>query len=278
MSAARRLRALVARVAFDSHVLVALHVCFLSISAYLYTQAAYVDRTFDYIAARVTTPAMTQREKAVALLHATHDLLEPREKFFEGRRDHGAREDWFHAADFALIEARGACGAYSQVFAQALEAADIDIRIAQMMCAHGPGCHIVVEANIEGRWVVMDAAYDTAFENPDGTLATFGEIGADFPTFRKQLPPNYDDRFAYAGVRYTNWDKVPVLMPALKAVLGLFMGQHVDEVCLRSYVLDPYAMYLKMVLGAWAVTAGITSVALVRRRSRSRSKKLAHAV
>lgn len=262
-----------------SYVLVILHTFLATVAGALYIQKSYVDRTLDHIVSAVTTPAMSKKDQAEALLHVTHDLLSPRILIFGGRKDAGPRETWLNGADLSLMEARGGCGSYAHVLARLLNRAGIDVRIAQMRCGDSQACHILVEANLDERWIVLDAGYDLAFRNPDGSLATFSEVQGNWTHFSTQVPEEYDMSFRYDGVRYTNWNKVPVLMPALRRVTTWILGpSRTEQLSLRKYVLDVYGTYLVLVLVTW-FGVGLATARHVRRTrtpgSRSPQRRLA---
>ena len=83
-------------------------------------------------------------------LHKTHFLLKPREELFEGEENINLRDALFRSSDIQLIDAKGACGSYTHVLGRLLQRAGFEVRIAQMKCGENWGCHILLEANIDG--------------------------------------------------------------------------------------------------------------------------------
>ena len=63
---------------------------------------------------------------------------------------------------------------------------------------------------------------------------------------------DYNGWFAYEDVRYTNWTKIPLVMPATKRILALFVGDRVETLSIRSWVLNVYKTYMYILLCAYA--------------------------
>jgi hypothetical protein len=193
---------------------------------------------------RTPPEGASQAESALALLHASHALVKPRVTAFSAHSSPGIRERVLNSGDFALIEGTGVCGSYTHVLALALKSAGFPVRIAQMRCGDRWSCHILLETRIDGRWVVMDPSFDLAFRNRDGTLASFSQVRRDWARHRDNLPAEYPLEYAYEDVRYTNWDKVPGLMPLIKWLLDIVLGEAANEISLRAHVLHLYRTYL----------------------------------
>lgn len=204
----------------------------------------YEDGLYDQIVKNTIAADMNDQQKAILLLHKTHFLLKPREELFEGEENINLRDALFRSSDIQLIDAKGECGSYTHVLGRLLQRAGFEVRIAQMKCGENWGCHILLEANIDGKFVSLDPLYDIAFEKNDGTLASFEEIGQNWDHYKLQAPENYLYRFAYEDVRYTNWDKIPVVMPIIRKILGIFMKNEIETFSVRSMVLNVYKTYM----------------------------------
>ena len=113
-------------------------------------------------------------------MEISHKLLKPRLELFDERERINLRDTIFRSSDIDLIDARGACGSYSHVLARLLQVANIEARIGQMKCGKIWGCHIVVEAKINGKFVALDATHNLAFRKENGSLASFEEIGRNW--------------------------------------------------------------------------------------------------
>ena len=130
------------------------------------------------------------------------------------------------------------------VLMRALQLADFDVRLVQLNVRGVPGGHIVVSAELEGRWVVLDPLFDLAFVDPLGRLAEVSDLREDWERYSKQVPDRYDLAYDYQAVTYTNWHKVPVVMPALRSGLAAIRGaDYAATFSLRAHVLNVYRVY-----------------------------------
>jgi hypothetical protein len=127
-------------------------------------------------------------------------------------------------------------------------------RIGQMYANGYFGGHMLVEVWSDGRWMVMDPLFDQFFTKPDGSLASFEEVHNNFSYYSKQLHPDYPKKYQYQDVRYTNWNKIPVVSPLLKKVFDLVYGEKkADQICLRKYVIKFYLLWHYVFLSAFGV-------------------------
>ncbi|KKM19163.1 hypothetical protein LCGC14_1658440, partial [marine sediment metagenome] len=136
------------------------------------------------------------------------------------------------------------------------------------------GAHIVLETKIDEQWIVLDPLYDFYFINPDGTLASFADVRNDWDYFKSQTPPEYPrEMYKYLGVRYTNWEKIPFITPALRLTLKILTGEDkVQKLSLRVYLIDTYRVYIVALLILYIPIIAITFVT-VRNRLSVRSTK-----
>lgn len=230
----------------------------------------FEDQLYDNLLVSVTTPDMTQQEMALSVLHATHQLLEPRSQQFQLASYDSVVDRMLRSSDTQLIDAKGNCGSYTHVLARLLQRAGIVVRIAQMKCGDVWGCHILLEAKIDGRFVSLDALYDLAFIKSNGQLASFSEVSQNWEHYQKQAPDDYKNLYAYEDVRYTNWNKIPILMPMAKQVLGVFLGEKIETVSVRSLVLNVYKTYMVALLVLYVLLFGFTAYLIMKRQYRRR--------
>ena len=95
----------------------------------------------------------------------------------------------------------------------------------------------------------MDGSYDLFVRKPDGNLASFADVESNWDYYKNQVPTDYDKSYRYEGVRYTNWQKIPLVMPLIKNILYLFIGKEkTDGLSFRSLFLRKFHM-LFMVIG-----------------------------
>ena len=121
---------------------------------------------------------------------------------------------------------RGSCGSHSRVVHAMLEARGVPSRLRLLLDDRGRSIHTVVEVLEGGRWVVGDAAYGVAFLRRDGAPATAADLAADTANFHAQVAGihGYDPAFDYNSTTLLNWQKVPVILPALRAGLERILG------------------------------------------------------
>ena len=95
------------------------------------------------------------------------------------------------------------------------------------------------------------------------------------PEWRSGAKPSSEEYydvgfFDYADVQYTNWQKIPILMPAAHAVLRRIMGEErADLVSIRTMVFDTNRVYwmLSVVFYVLLVVAAAAHVQLRRRQA-----------
>ena len=104
--------------------------------------------------------------------------------------------------------------------------------------------HNIIEVKTEKGWVVLDPTYDVYFIRPDHEMASFADVRNNWNYYYPQLPAEYNRAYRYEDVRYSNWGKIPVLMPALKKLLNLVIGtERANTISLRTYFLKVYTIW-----------------------------------
>jgi hypothetical protein len=229
-----------------------LHGIFIAAFLYLGMEYFYSNSIYEEIVSRATTPEMAQEEKAVAIMGAVHKLLEPRTEFFGGRGNISFGPLKALNASRTVLAFGGACGDYVHVLGRALKTAGIKVNVIQMRVGDVFGGHIIAEAQIGGKWVVLDPLYNLYFTNPDKSLATFQEISENWQYFKNQVPKNYEQTYNYAGMRRTNWGKIPIILPAVKKILDWTVGPETRrEISLRAYALNVWLVYMTLLFLAY---------------------------
>ena len=226
---------------------------------------SYEDGIYQQIVESSIKSEDSDETKALKLLEVTHKFLKPRLELFDGKKRINLRDTIFRSSDIELIDARGACGSYAHVLARLLQMANIEARIGQMKCSENWGCHIVVEAKIDDRFVALDATHNLAFRKDNGSLANFEEIGQNWDYFKMQTPDDYYSEYDYEDFRYTNWQKIPVIMPILKSVIKLVIGERVETLSIRSWVLNTYKAYMLSLTGLYALLL-VFSIFMIKRK------------
>jgi hypothetical protein len=150
-----------------------------------------------------------------------------------------------------LMTTSGACGSYSLVLARVLDDYGYPVRIAQMKANGVFAAHNLVEVKTDKGWVVLDPSYDIYFIRPDNKMASFADIRNNWNYYIPQLPEEYNRAYRYEDVRYSNWGKIPLLLPVVKELLNLIIGtEKANTISLRTYFLKAYRIwfYLAMLL------------------------------
>ena len=135
----------------------------------------------------------------------------------------------------------GGCGSYSYILSRLLDEFDIQTRFVQMKVNDDFGGHIVLEAKTDKGWKVLDASYNLVFRNEQNEMASFEEISKNWTYYSKQVPADYNPDYKYEDLRYTNWSKIPVVLPAIKGILNGTIGKEAaDKVSLRTLFLKKF--------------------------------------
>jgi hypothetical protein len=190
-----------------------------------------------------------QDSLVVKAMTTCHAIMGNRASMFSGGAVTGTKADFFGPASVDLMTTRGACGSYSEVLARILQTYNLPVRIAQMKANGVFAAHNIVEVKLDNEWAVLDPTFNAYFVRPDSHLASFADVKGNWAFYSKQVPAGYDLTYRFEDVRYTNWTKIPVLLPGIKAALNFFMGtQKADTISMRSYFLDIYAIYFYLTL------------------------------
>jgi hypothetical protein len=237
---------------------------------YFYTEDSYEKKLFETLAScvRDATTDSVNKEEALLLnsLHLTYQLGSNRANIFNGKQIHSFKASVIHPVTYDLMTANGACGSFAYILSRLLNELNIPKRIAQMKVDGLYGGHILVEAKTAKGWVVLDGLYDLYFKKADGTLASFNDVQNNWNYYKTQVPANYDSRYNYRDVRYTNWDKIPVLMPAIKGILELSIGKEAaGHFSLRTSFLRKFHFLFEVTLVICLINLGV----LIRRYARN---------
>jgi hypothetical protein len=250
------------------HILTFLNGFLLASLFYFKMEANYEKDLFQAIRSSISskvTAAETEDSQVVNVMHACHTLLVNRMSVFGGKQFQDLESEVLEPASMDLMTARGACASYSMVLARVLEGYHFSVRIAQMKAANVFAAHNIVEVKTPNGWVVLDPLFDVYFINPLHKLASFDDVKNNWAYYEKQLPPNYDLHYRYEDVRYTNWAKIPVLMPLAKKILDLTMGKAAaDNISLRTYFLKKYEICFNCALILFLCVFSFTLVRLIK--------------
>ena len=219
---------------------------------YFKMEGYYENELFKAIRTNIDSKISTsdgQDSVLVKVMQACHSLLGVRSTVFSAQNLDGFNVNYLHPTSVDLMTAWGACGSYSFVLARILREYDFPVRIAQMKANGIFANHNVVEAKTEKGWVVLDPTFDVYFTKPSSGLASFQDVRSDWSYYKHQVPVAYDTSYRYEDVRYSNWGKIPVIMPALKKILDICIGKsRADQISLRIYFLKIYDFYFYLTL------------------------------
>jgi hypothetical protein len=225
---------------------------------YFKTESSYENGLFASIKNAINVRIDNNDTPDSVLLKAmsvSHLLMSNRQATFTANGtspDLGLEASIFRSTAVDLMTTDGACGSYSQVLARILRTYNYPVRIAQMKAQGIYGAHNIVEAYTGNKWVVLDPTFDLSFVRPDNTLASFADVQHDWSYYSKQVPKGYNMDYHYEDVRYTNWTKIPVLFPALKGLLTLFIGsERTNSFSIRTLFMNTYATYFYIVLALY---------------------------
>jgi hypothetical protein len=149
--------------------------------------------------------------------------------------------------------------------ARILKTYRIPVRIAQMKACGYFGAHNIVEAEIGSNWVVLDPTFNLCFHRPDSKLASFNDVHSNWAYYSKQVPPDYKQIYRYEDVRYTNWTKIPIISPAAKSLVSLFIGrERANTFSMRTLFMNTYQVYVYVLVALYIPLLLITIHGLVK--------------
>ncbi|NII24077.1 hypothetical protein HB364_03220 [Pseudoflavitalea sp. X16] len=228
---------------------------------YFYTEKQYENNLFAsmaaYVRGLVPTPGLssfvnTEDSLLTKSVEVVYLLGERRLTVFGPHQVKGIKADFIQPVSIDLMTGQGACGSRAYVLGRLLQEMSIDVRFPQMTVNDQKAGHILVEAKTSYGWVVLDASYNTFFRKQNGQLAGFADVKADWAHYQQQVPADYNMAYRYEDVRYTNWDKIPLVMPLIKNVMYWTMGKEkTDSYSLRSLVLRKFNVLFNITLGAY---------------------------
>ena len=235
---------------------------------YFKMEASYETELFHAIHSDINSKiksADSQDSVVAKVMHVCHDLMDNRGIVFKGMEFRGFKSEMIEPASFDLMTASGACGSYSMVLARVLQGYKFDVRIAQMKSKGIFAAHNIVEVKTEHGWVVLDPLFDFYFVSPSSKLAGFEEVRNNWAYYKPQVPRGYDLNYRYEDVRYSNWTKIPVLLPSIKKILDLTLGKkEADTISLRTYFLRKYNLCFNIFAVIFIVVFSFTIRKLIK--------------
>ena len=173
-----------------------------------------------------------------------NDIMQSRHDLFQDQETHSWKQAVFQSADIDLMYGSGACGGYSKVLARTLQLQGYDVRIGQLKTAGtGYGGHIIIEFYSETlhKWVFLDPLFKLIVRQKNGDWASVKEVAKNYHLYASQIPEEFNEKFKFNDVRYTNWDKWGGIAEPHYAIAKLFRGErYADTICLRMYGLSTF--------------------------------------
>jgi len=226
------------------YVLFFLNGILLSCTFYFATESEYETELFNAISKKIIFNNVAKNNEDTFFMHSmnmANYLIRNRLVIFGGQEIKGIKANLLHSSTVDLMTGNGACGSASVVLARILKANNFTVRIAQMKIGNVWGGHMITEVKKKEGWIVLDPLFDVYFKKSDGHFASFKEVHFNWDYYKKQLPANYPPEYNYKDVRYTNWDKYPVIGPFINKTVILFLGKaKADNICIRAYLLRNY--------------------------------------
>lgn len=237
---------------------------------YFYNEDSYEKGLFESLAENVRTKSTgaVPYDEAILLnsLHLTHYLGERRSIVFGDKEVNSFKANVVHPVTYDLMTTNGACGSYAYILSRLLSELNVPNRIAQMKVDGLYAAHNVVEAKTAKGWVVLDGLYNLYFKKADGNMASFSDVQHNWNFYSSQVPARYDHKYKYEGVRYTNWNKVPVLMPAIKGILSATLGkERTEHLSLRTFFLRKFHILFEVAVGLYVILLLLSIRNFIRR-------------
>ena len=190
-----------------------------------------------------------------------NEIMQSRHDLFQSMEEHSWKQNAFQSADIDLMYGSGACGGYSKVLARTLQLQGFDVRIGQLKTLkYGYGGHIIIELYSEtlNKWVFIDPLFKLIIRQKNGNWASVKEVAKHYELYSDQFPAEFNARFKFDDVRYTNWTKFGGIAKPYYYLAKLFKGEHyADKICLRMYGLSSFPVLFWSLEIVYLVLLGI---------------------
>jgi hypothetical protein len=190
-----------------------------------------------------------------------NDLMQSRHQLFRGQEIHSWKQNVFQSVDIDLMYGSGACGGYSKVLARTLQLQGLDVRIGQLKTlGYGYGGHIIIEyySKTLHKWVFVDPLFKLIVRQKNGDWASVKQVAKNYDQYKNQMPDEFNERYKFDNVRYTNWDKWGGIVKPFYFLSKFFNGQkYADTICLRMYRLSTFPLLF------WSLQAGYMIVLMI---------------
>jgi hypothetical protein len=258
----KRIHKIITHLLYFRTVLVFFAGFFLAAAIIFKIDADYTEDLFQQLGKHILEEARaegdTEKETLLRAMNTTYELQWNNRKNLFTYEHQSFKGKYLRSTDLDLLDVSGSCGSASMVLARTLQSMGFPFRIGQMYVNGNFGGHILVEVWSNGRWMVLDPLFNQHFIKPDGNLASFKDVQNNFAYYSKQILPNTPKQYQYEDVRYTNWEKIPLISPVAKKLLDLVYGEtRANEICLRKYIIRTNMILYYVFLSLFVACSGI---------------------
>jgi hypothetical protein len=224
----------------------------------VYQNYRYEESLYKTIVQQVSVPE-NPRKTFESLVNTTFSIQFFRNKNLDLQGIPTIKGNLIRSGDLQLLDGVGACGNYAHILAELCLYAGFEPRLVQLSGAQNPGSHIIVEALVDGKWAAADALFKVIYYNSDSSFASMNDVVKNSLSFSSQVPADYPYKIDYQKFTYTNWDKIPYLMPALRKLLVLGKGEEwVSSLSLRSYFLNMHRSLFYILMAMYVALSAYT--------------------
>jgi hypothetical protein len=212
-------------------------------------------------AARIHAADVDDTTVVKEAMTSINDIMLSRHELFRGTEQYSWKQSVFQSADIDLMYGSGACGGYSKVLARTLQLQGYDVRIGQLKTKDtGYGGHIIIEyySEVLKKWVFVDPLFKLIVRQKNGDWASIKEVAKHYELYSSQFPAEFNARFKFDDVRYTNWTKFGGITKPYYALAKLFKGErYADTICLRMYNLSTFPVLFWSIEIGYLVLMGV---------------------
>jgi hypothetical protein len=202
-----------------------------------------------------------------------NDIMQSRHELFRGQEIHSWKQTVFQSVDIDLMYGSGACGGYSKVLARTLQLQGLNVRIGQLKTlGYGYGGHIIIEyySKTLKKWVFVDPLFKLIVRQKNGDWASVKEVATHYDHYKNQMPEEFNQRYKFDDVRYTNWDKWGGIVKPYYFLSKFFNGKnYADTICLRMYRLSTFPLLFWSLQAAYFI---VLVVGFFRFRAKTATK------
>jgi hypothetical protein len=202
---------------------------------------------------------LREEDQVLGILHVVHRLTQERGSVLSNILNVQASQ--FRDSAEHLNNPSGECASYTTILGRALQCAGFSVRKLGLEKNGRKAIHDVLEVRVNGRWALLDAYYDLAFQQLDGSLASAEQVSRDWVYYHAQTPQGYNADFDYNTFYYTNWSRIPGADKVLESFPALREWLHTNCISLRFLFLN---------IDAWIFGSSLAAAALLLLLGRGR--------